>query len=84
MRRRSSGRLACLRGFYRWLRDEKIADADPFKEVEVRMQRKRRLPRSLAQADLRRLLNALQVECDRMLDDETAWRHAGGRSRPTP
>ncbi|HEV2718970.1 MAG TPA: tyrosine-type recombinase/integrase [Thermoanaerobaculia bacterium] len=62
--------LATLRSFFHWLEEDRGEVDDPFRGTRIRIRMPKRLPRVIARADLRRLL---QREATATFSDLTAY-----------
>jgi site-specific recombinase XerD len=52
-------RVAALRSFFRWLKENEGLEDDPWAQISIKVRRPRTLPRPVDTADLRRLLDHL-------------------------
>ena len=55
-------RIACLKVFFRWAKQEGMVDASPFDNLHERIRLPKRLPRALACEEITLLSNAIELE----------------------
>jgi len=49
-------RIACVRGFFKWLAQDKRIEATPFQGIDLRIRLPKRIPRVLSHGEMQRLL----------------------------